>query len=255
MHATSGLRVLLKWKINRPDSVITDVIQLGGYMKYGLRSVLVLTFIFAIAFAIVQRHRDREARITLAVVRMRDAVENDRNPLRTSTALRSLQHLGLADAEIAIRRFQASEQIGNSDFFCKLPFLFSPTGSCPTAEKSLFYCNGLVFDTLPNGLGRGRRCDLSEFDFNLLKLEARDFIPPDDLLQACEITIDHFCDVDNLDEREKMEVKAAVYSQAHYAIEHLYPTRPNSTDVGDLLAFLSKNKLKWNANSGKYEIR
>ena len=27
MHAKSGLRVLLKWKINRPDSVITAVIQ------------------------------------------------------------------------------------------------------------------------------------------------------------------------------------------------------------------------------------
>ena len=29
MHAKSGLRVLLEWKINRPDSVITDVILLG----------------------------------------------------------------------------------------------------------------------------------------------------------------------------------------------------------------------------------
>ena len=28
MHAKSGLRVLLKWEINRPDSVITDVIRL-----------------------------------------------------------------------------------------------------------------------------------------------------------------------------------------------------------------------------------
>ena len=29
MHATSGLRVLLEWKIIRPDSVITDVILLN----------------------------------------------------------------------------------------------------------------------------------------------------------------------------------------------------------------------------------
>ena len=28
MHAKSGLRVLLEWKINRPDSVITAVIWL-----------------------------------------------------------------------------------------------------------------------------------------------------------------------------------------------------------------------------------
>ena len=28
MHATSGLRVVLKWKIYRPDSVIADVICL-----------------------------------------------------------------------------------------------------------------------------------------------------------------------------------------------------------------------------------
>jgi hypothetical protein len=28
MHAKSGLRVLLEWKINRPDSVITDVMRL-----------------------------------------------------------------------------------------------------------------------------------------------------------------------------------------------------------------------------------
>ena len=28
MHAKSGLRVLLEWKINRPDSVITAVIRL-----------------------------------------------------------------------------------------------------------------------------------------------------------------------------------------------------------------------------------
>ena len=29
MHAKSGLRVLLEWKINRSDSVITAVIRLG----------------------------------------------------------------------------------------------------------------------------------------------------------------------------------------------------------------------------------
>ena len=28
MHAKSGLRVVLKWKIFRPDSVIADVIRL-----------------------------------------------------------------------------------------------------------------------------------------------------------------------------------------------------------------------------------
>ena len=28
MHAKSGLRVLLEWKINRPDSVITAVMRL-----------------------------------------------------------------------------------------------------------------------------------------------------------------------------------------------------------------------------------
>ena len=28
MHAKSGLRVFLEWKINRPDSVITAVIRL-----------------------------------------------------------------------------------------------------------------------------------------------------------------------------------------------------------------------------------
>ena len=29
MHAKSGLRVVLEWKIYRPDSVIADVIRLG----------------------------------------------------------------------------------------------------------------------------------------------------------------------------------------------------------------------------------
>ena len=28
MHAKSGLRVVLEWMINRPDSLITDVIRL-----------------------------------------------------------------------------------------------------------------------------------------------------------------------------------------------------------------------------------
>ena len=30
MHAKSGLRVLLEWKVYRPDSVITDVITLSS---------------------------------------------------------------------------------------------------------------------------------------------------------------------------------------------------------------------------------
>ena len=33
MHAKSGLRVVLKWKINRPDSVITDVIRFKRHFK------------------------------------------------------------------------------------------------------------------------------------------------------------------------------------------------------------------------------
>ena len=32
MHAKSGLRVVLEWKIYRPDSVIAVVIQLAGIM-------------------------------------------------------------------------------------------------------------------------------------------------------------------------------------------------------------------------------
>ena len=33
MHAKSGLRVFLKWKVYRPDSVIADVIRLGAFMN------------------------------------------------------------------------------------------------------------------------------------------------------------------------------------------------------------------------------
>ena len=33
MHAKSGLRVFLKWKVYRPDSVIAAVIRLGAFMS------------------------------------------------------------------------------------------------------------------------------------------------------------------------------------------------------------------------------
>ena len=36
MHAKSGLRVVLKWKIFRPDSVIADVITLSQRSAYVL---------------------------------------------------------------------------------------------------------------------------------------------------------------------------------------------------------------------------
>ena len=42
MHAKSGLRVFLEWKIDRPDSVITAVIPLGSIMKTHF-SLLVLS--------------------------------------------------------------------------------------------------------------------------------------------------------------------------------------------------------------------
>ena len=35
MHAKSGLRVVLKWQICRPDSVIADVIRLGTLFERG----------------------------------------------------------------------------------------------------------------------------------------------------------------------------------------------------------------------------
>ena len=37
MHAKSGLRVLLEWKINRPDSVITAVIMLRNIQPNAIR--------------------------------------------------------------------------------------------------------------------------------------------------------------------------------------------------------------------------
>ena len=40
MHAKSGLRVVLKWKIYRPDSVITAVIQ---PMRFSIRTLLIFT--------------------------------------------------------------------------------------------------------------------------------------------------------------------------------------------------------------------
>ena len=41
MHAKSGLRVLLEWKINRPDSVITDVIPLFRHENQNPLSAMV----------------------------------------------------------------------------------------------------------------------------------------------------------------------------------------------------------------------
>ena len=46
MHAKSGLRVLLEWKINRPDSVITAVITLRVTLTYSIRTTG-LTFVVA----------------------------------------------------------------------------------------------------------------------------------------------------------------------------------------------------------------
>ena len=47
MHAKSGLRVVLKWKIFRPDSVIADVIQ--PMPKYSIKTLLILMSVFALA--------------------------------------------------------------------------------------------------------------------------------------------------------------------------------------------------------------
>ena len=43
MHAKSGLRVVLKWKIYRPDSVIAAVIRLGAGMRF-LTLAVILVF-------------------------------------------------------------------------------------------------------------------------------------------------------------------------------------------------------------------
>ena len=48
MHAKSGLRVFLKWKIYRPDSVIADVIMLTEMIKFSLKT----TFFMFIAMSL-----------------------------------------------------------------------------------------------------------------------------------------------------------------------------------------------------------
>ena len=67
MHAKSGLRVLLEWKINRPDSVITAVIPLGNgdaqmKLRYGIRTLLVATFLIASLIAWLSFHFHRGER-------------------------------------------------------------------------------------------------------------------------------------------------------------------------------------------------
>ena len=38
MHAKSGLRVVLEWKVYRPDSVIAAVIRLGSRERKSVRA-------------------------------------------------------------------------------------------------------------------------------------------------------------------------------------------------------------------------
>ena len=52
MHAKSGLRVVLKWKIYRPDSVIADVIPLKQMPNFSIRSLMFLFVYFAICASI-----------------------------------------------------------------------------------------------------------------------------------------------------------------------------------------------------------
>ena len=222
-------------------------------MKYGLRSVLLLVLVFAVTFAVIQRKREREARIASAVTKMRVAVESYRNPVSTTIAMYSLRDLGISDAEIALRRFVAQEKVGNSGFVSdKLPFLFKPLGR-PATKTSLFYCKGLIFDTFPDGLQGGGK--LSEFDFTSLKFEERDFVPTDDLLGACKIAIDHFRNTKNPDEWAEIKIETYIYSQAHHAVEHLYSTDPNICDIEKLMKFLTETKLRWNSESNEYELQ
>ena len=52
MHAKSGLRVFLKWKITRPDSVIADVIPLGILLFAPIVLPVQITFFVMIALVI-----------------------------------------------------------------------------------------------------------------------------------------------------------------------------------------------------------
>ena len=51
MHAKSGLRVVLKWKIYRPDSVIIAVIPLES-MKFSLKQLLAVITLVGVALAL-----------------------------------------------------------------------------------------------------------------------------------------------------------------------------------------------------------
>ena len=55
MHAKSGLRVFLKWKIYRPDSVIAAVIPLNQ-MKYRIQTLFLLLLAVAICVTVWQRY-------------------------------------------------------------------------------------------------------------------------------------------------------------------------------------------------------
>ena len=222
-------------------------------MKYGLRSVMLLVLVFAVIFAWIQRQREREALIELAVKEMRLAEESHRNPVKTSVALCSLKKLGTSDAEVALRRFRANAANRSSVFVSdKLPFLFKPESGGPARKTCLFYCNGLVFDNSPSGLREC--CKLSEFDFDAIKFDQGDFVPTDNLLEACEIAIDHFCNGKDLEEWDRTMIELSIYGQAHHAVEHLYPTEPNRCRIDELLKFLGETQLRWDSKSGEYQI-
>ena len=73
MHAKSGLRVVLKWKIHRPDSVIADVIRLPMALRirYSMHHLLFAVLVCAIAFWWLdlggQWSRDRANKVPVVV--------------------------------------------------------------------------------------------------------------------------------------------------------------------------------------------
>jgi len=208
-------------------------------MKFGIRSLLILTVAIAAVFAWMQWQTDRKKRIQIACDKLQVASDNQFDPVEISNAFRYLKSIGVHETVLALNQLESHSKTSiQRRLICsRLPFLFDPGPGMPQNETNVFYSGGLIF-----GGYSGGPSSLENLKPDGLAFSELSFVPDDDLAKSIENAQLQLSQQSGLSKHQIEMTERYVNLQASVILE-----------VEDHHIFFRRNSVKWNAESEQFD--
>lgn len=208
-------------------------------MKFGIRSLLLVTVAIAAVFSWMQLQTDRSKRIQIACDKLRVASDNQFDPVAISNAFRYLKSIGVHETVLALNQLEAqSETSIQKHFICsRLPLLFEPAPGLPKKGAGLAYSGGLIFGGFPGG-----PCSLEDLKSDGLVFSELSFIPDDNLSNSIDKAMLQLVQQSDSNDHQNDMSERYVKLQASVIL-----------GLEDHSTFFRHNSVRWNKKSEQFE--